>query len=217
MKVVFAHNVYNRFKALKNTIDAEIEIFPDSKISVAYNDTFINLFSEYKNVKFMGFGERPHKIGCVNGCILSIKQLLDADFDVLIFSHDDVSIVKSKLDVVNKHISSIMTNEYDVICRKPLKYVNNAEIFGGYYMMEVFYVSKNAAIKLFRDTTTLKDESEIPVLGTASPEVWLYQLINNGRLKINEIQFLLDENYNDNLANQMGFYHKNVGVRGWQD
>jgi hypothetical protein len=217
MKVAFAHNVFNRFKMLKETIEVERKIFPDSKISVACNGDFINIFNEFNDIQFTQFNERPHKIGCVNGCILSIQQLLSIDFDVLIFSHDDVYVVENNLNVIEKHIESIINGEFDVVCRKPLKYVNNTEVFGGYYMMEVFYVSKNTAVKLFTDIKTLKDEYEMPIFGTPSPEVWFYQLINGKELKINEIQFLLNENYNNNLMNQMGFYHKNAGIRGWRD
>ena len=55
MKVVFAHNVYNRYHTLKNTIDVERKFFPDSKISVAYNDVFVNLFSDYKNISDLSY------------------------------------------------------------------------------------------------------------------------------------------------------------------
>ena len=57
----------------------------------------------------------------------------------------------------------------------------------------------------------------MPIFGTPSPEVWLNKLISNNNLKVNEIEFHIDENYNNNLMNQMGFYHKNAGIRGWRD
>lgn len=218
MKIVFAHNVYNRFQTLKNTISAERNHFPDSKIAVAHNDTFKNIFTEFNDIQFIEFGEKPHKIGCVNGCILSIQQLMNTDFDVLIFSHDDVSIIN--INVVNKHIEDIISGKYDVICRKPLSYNGLTEIFGGYYMMETVYFSKNAVLKLFTDIKTLKDENEIPTPisgGSISPEVWFYKLINNKELKINEIRFDIHANYNDNLSQQMGYFHKNIGLRGWND
>lgn len=213
MKVVFAHNVYNRLKTLKETILVEKNIFPDASISVACNDMFINIFQEITNFSIVLFDEKPHKIGCVNGCILSIKKLLDTDFDVLIFSHDDVSINTEQLDVLMKNINYIESGEYDVICRKPIGWEK-------YYMMEVFYMSKKTALMLFENIDILKSEKEIPLdfRRSVSPEVWLYNLISNKNLNILEIEYINKlEIYNEQLKNQMGFNHKNAGLRGWND
>ena len=73
MKVVFAHNVYDRLKTLKDTIIIEKEFFPDANISVAQNGKRINIFQDINNFSVIYFNETPHKIGCVNGCIISIK------------------------------------------------------------------------------------------------------------------------------------------------
>lgn len=233
MKIVFAHNVYDRFLTLKTTIDIEKRLYPDSKISVAYNSDYLNRFNNQfifdNNIKFIHFNEKPHKIGCVNGCILSIQQLLNEEFDVLIFSHDDVYIVENNINIINKHIDSIINNEFDIISRKPLKYVNNVDIYGGYYYIETVYFSKKAAIELFSNIKTLNNENEIPVdmYNSISPEVWFYRLITNKGLKINEITFDISlalynntlnmDVYNNKLIEQMGYYHKNVGIRGWRD
>ena len=214
MKIVFAHNVYNRLKTLKDTISIEKNIFPDATISVASNNTFINIFQEFSNFSVVHFNQYEHKIGCVNGCILSIRELLKYDFDVLIFSHDDVRINEQYTNVVNSHINSIIENKFDCICRKPLNgYGNN------YYLMEIFYLSKEAAIKIFSELNTLKNESEIPldIKGSISPEVLLFQMINKHNIKINEVVYVHDDNYNETLGKTMGFYHVNAGERGWID
>jgi hypothetical protein len=215
MKIVFAHNVYNRFLTLKDTVQIEKKLFPDSKVSVAYNGDFVNVFGEFNDINFVKFNEKPHKIGCVNGCILSIQQLLKEDFDVLIFSHDDVSIVQTHIDVVNKHINSIISGDFDVVCRTP-----QVKVWGGYYMMEVFYISKKAAIDVFSNLSTLKNEHDIPldVWGKIAPETWLHNVLNGRGLKINVIEYELRlDTYNDQLIKLMGFYHKNAGLRGWKD
>jgi len=171
-------------------------------------------------ISFTHYGEDAHKIGALNGCILSIKKLLDYDFDVLIFSHDDVFINEHYFDVVKKHINSIVNNDYDVICRKPMNVVKSVDLFGGYYSFEVFYISKSAAIKLFSEHPTYKDEQEIPkdFRNIISPEVWFYQLIANKNLKINNIEFQVSVPYNNNLmGTQMGFYHKNADIRSWTE
>lgn len=217
MKIVFAHNVYNRLKTLRDTIFIEKKIFPEAEVCVAYNDVFINIFYDVTNFSVVKFNEKTHKIGCVNGCILSIQQLLAADFEVLVFSHDDVRINEYYIDVVNSNIEDIVTGKYDIICRKP----DNVELGDEYYMMEVFYISKNAAIKLFSDIKIFNDEKNISSdkRGSISPEVWLYNIFKNNNLKIKEMIFKndSDSNYNDLLGQQMGFYHLNIGKRGWKD
>lgn len=222
MKIVFAHNVYNRLKTLKDTILIEKKIFPDAHISVAENDSFINIFQDITNFSVIHFNEREHKIGCVNGCILSIKQLLSTEFDVLVFSHDDVRINEKYLDVVQGHINDIVSGRYDIICRMPEEYGDN------YYMMEVFFLSKKAAVEMFSNLNTLKNENEIPrdFITSISPEVWTYNLFKNSGLKINEIRFPIKirnleeskkRNYNLVLGENLGFHHLNAGHRGWID
>ncbi len=213
MNITFCHNVYNRLNTLKDTIIVEKNIYPNANISVAYNDRFINIFQNISNFSAIHFNEREHKIGCVNGCILSIKEMLNKDFDVLIFSHDDVRINMNYIDVFKSHIDNIISGKYDIICRK-------AENFGDYYMMECFYLSKKAAIDIFSDLKILKNENEIPVdyRGSYSPEVWLFHLFSNKNLKINEIKHINElNNYNKTLGLQLGFYHHRAGERGWKE
>lgn len=219
MNIVFAHNVYDRMYTLRDTILIEKQYFPEASVSVACNNTFVNIFQGINKFSVVHFNEREHKIGCVNGCILSIKQLLNIDFDVLIFSHDDVFINRYYFNVVEKHIKSIVDGEYDLICRKPLKYNGSVEIYGGYYIMEAFFMSKNAVIKVFTNAKTLNSDNDIPRLfNSPAPEVWFYDLVSNKELKINEIRYLHETNtYNKILGETIGFCHKNAGRRGWKD
>ena len=213
-KIVFAHNVYNRLKTLKDTILIEKKFFPDSHVSIASNDLFINIFQEITNLSIISFNEKPHKIGCVNGCILSIQQLLNEDFDVLIFSHDDVRINNNFNKVLNKNIEEIVNGDFDVICRIPEEYSNN------YYMMEVFFLSKKVVTKIFTDLQPIKDENKIPrdIHNSISPEVWLFNQLNGNGFNIKEIKFNLNiNNYNQILGEQMGYLHLNAGERGWKD
>ncbi len=220
MKTAFAHNVYDRFITLKNTVDIENRLFPDSDVSIACNSGLVlgGIFREYSNIRAVNFNEKPHKIGCVNGCILSIRQLLENDFDVLIFSHDDVSINEAYVDIVKQNINSVANGEFDAICRVP----ENRELGVQYYMMEVFFVSKKVAVDLFKNAGTFTDEKAIPKdkRGSISPEVWLFNQFNGRGLKIKENVFnneITNNNYNEILGHQMGYYHKNIGIRGWGD
>jgi hypothetical protein len=221
-KIVFAHNVHSRLKTLKETILIEKKYYPDAYVSIACNDIFVNIFQEITNFSATSFGEKPHKIGCVNGCILSIKQMLNIDFDVLVFSHDDVRMNEQCLEIVQGHINDIASGRYDIICRMPEEYGDN------YYMMEVFYMSKKAAVELFTNLMPLKDENLIPkdLNGSLSPEVWTYNLFTKSNLKINEIRFPLKihsveegkkRQYNLVLGKNLGYHHLNAGYRGWTD
>jgi hypothetical protein len=137
LKIAFCHNVYDRIKTLSNTIAVEKELFPDSIISVAYNNKAIenNIISNENIDEAVYFKQEVHKIGCVNGLILSIQQILDQDFDIAIFSHDDVYINKDYIDVFNKNINDIYNGYYDIICRSPEK-------LGNYVMMESIFFLK---------------------------------------------------------------------------
>jgi hypothetical protein len=222
MNITFCHNVYNRLNTLKDTISAEKNIYPDANISIAYNDRFVNIFQNITNFSAIHFNEREHKIGCVNGCILSIKEMLSKDFDVLIFSHDDVRINMNYIDVFKKHIEDITSGKYDIICRMPEEFGDN------YYMMECFYLSKKAAIDIFTDLSPIKNENEISLdlHQRISPEVWLYNLFVKQGLKINEIRFPIKvrsveesklREYNLVLGQNLGYYHLNAGKRGWKE
>ena len=215
MKVVFAHNVYNRLKTLKETILIEKNVFPESHISVACNDVFVNIFQEINKISVVSFNEKTHKIGCVNGLILSVQNLLNQDFDILIFSHDDVRINMEYLDVVKAHINDIITNKFDIICRKPIENWGN-----NYYLMEVIYMSKKAAVDVFSELKPLSNENQISkdIKDSISPEVYLFELLNNKNLKINEVKYNHETStYNDVLSKSMGYVHLNAGYRGWKD
>jgi len=215
MKISFAHNVQNRHITLRETIESELNYFPDSNIFVAYNDDKFNLnyFNDLK-IKFIRYVGNGHKVGCVNGCITSIKETLNDDSNVVIFSHDDVKINPKYIDVVKNNIQQIVNNDVDVICRQPHCYGKN------YYMMESFYINKIAAKKLFEAQRTFSNENELPVdmRFSPSPEVWLYNTINKYDVKIKQIIYEhSNNNYNKILAENLGFLHKNAGIRGWSD
>lgn len=218
MKIAFAHNVFNRFKTLNETIIAERNVFPDANVFIACN-SYINdmFFSQIKNSLVRYYIETPkHKIGCVNGLLLSCNLALQNDFDVLIFSHDDVRLNSKYLEVVMRNIGDILNNKYDIVFRNPESYGDE------YAMMEIVYMSRKAVELLFSNITLLKHESEIGYyLKTKSicPELWFYNKIKNTDLNLNIIKYAnLDLNtYNNKMLAQMGFEHLNAGIRGWSD
>jgi hypothetical protein len=230
--IVFAHNVYNRFDCLVDTIKAEKNFvathennLTSSHSVVAYNDVNPNSFVSEKideGVEYHPFPGITHKIGCVNGCITSIQNALQYyeknEFfvtkpNVIIFSHDDVRINPEYNQIVKDNIEMIISGEYDVIVRKP------ANIYGKeYYMMEVFYMSYSAAEKCFNGVQLFKNEDELPrdPRGSISPEVWLYRILNDKMLNILEIEYHHQlEGYNKTLGETLGYYHEMIGERGW--
>lgn len=216
MKISFAHNVQNRHKTLRETIEMEKKFFPDSKIYVAYNDDNFNIkyFDDLNNIKFIKYIGNGHKIGCVNGCITSIRESLNDDSDVIVFSHDDVKINPEYINVFHERVQELLNENVDIICRKPHSFGDN------YYMMEGFFIKKNVAKTKFEVQTLLNDDSELPVdiRNSPSPEVWLYDMLNETDGKINCMEYKHStNNYNKILAGNLGFFHKNAGLRGWHD
>jgi len=215
MNIGFAHNVHKRLQILKETILIEKELFPECYTSVAYNDLFINIFNEINNVEFTKFNDNTHKIGCTNGSVLSVKPLLDKPVDIIIFSHDDVKINKDYLSVLMNHIDNILNKNYDIVCRNPKNFYGS-----NYYMMVALIMSKEAAIKIFEKQETITKEEDLPrdFFTSLSPEVWLFNIINDKNLNIKVIPYENkndDHEYNKNLGEAMGYYHINAGKRGW--
>lgn len=218
MNIVFAHNVYTRFQTLYENIQMEKKLFPTSQSIVGYNaDNPADFLKEFSNVELIKFQGITHKIGCTNGCITTIQAAIKYEPDVIIFSHDDVRINPAYHNIVLSNIEKITSGKFDAICRKPLP----VEVYGQeYYMMEVFFLSKRGAIDAFKNRSIFIDENLIPKdkRGSVSPEVFLYQALHDKKLKIEELGYTHTiDNYNNTLASQLGFVHKNAGQRGWND
>lgn len=210
MRIAFAHNVYDRFKTLRETINVERSFFPESQESVACNSYVNNSFlTGQENINIKYFLKTPqHKIGCVNGMMISCNMALEKDFDVLIFSHDDVRLVPKHIDVVTNHINNVFLNKYDIAYRNP------QWIDIDYAMMEVVYMNRKAAEILFSNIKLLNNESEIGCYGgSISPESWFYERIKKTNLVSNAIKY----NNDKEIIFQMGYEHLNVGLRGWTD
>jgi hypothetical protein len=186
-------------------------MYPESESIVAYNDATPPIEME-KLAKYVFFKGKTHKIGCANGCIISIQEALKLNPDVIVFSHDDVFIEDQK--VFDKRVESIVKGEYDVICRMP-----GNELYGdNYYLMECFFMSGKAAKQCFGNLLLYSNENEIAkdLRGSISPEVFLYDALQHNNLKklIIEYEHKL-EGYNETLQSLMGFHHLNAGKRGW--
>jgi hypothetical protein len=217
MKVAFAHNVFDRFKTLKETINREREFFPDSDVFIACNSrNNDDFFKTIKNCYVKYYIETPeHKIGCVNGLLLACNIALEHDFDILIFSHDDVRINSKYFDIVMKNINDVL-NDFDIIYRNPISYGSE------YAMMEAVYMNRKAVEVLFSKKILLKNESEIGYyLKTMSicPELWFYRKIKNTNLRVSIIKYdyIYLNDYNIKMLLQIGFEHLNAGIRGWKD
>ncbi len=220
MNIVFAHNVYNRFRTLSNTIRNEKSIFPTSQSVIGYNvESPLNDLKIYNNIELLKFPGVTHKIGCTNGCIATIKAAITYNPDVIVFSHDDVYLnnYSQYVQVFIENAKLIASGQYDAICRKPLP----VETYGKeYYLMETFFLSKKGAEIAFGDLDLYTNEDAIPrdARGSISPEVFLYKALQNKGLKILEKGYEHKlENYNNTLSETMGFIHKNAGDRGWND
>jgi len=222
MKVAFAHNVYDRFKTLNETINVERKFFPEAEEFIACN-SYVNDISFYgqKNLQIKYFLETPeHKIGCVNGMLLSCNMALEKDFDILIFSHDDNRINPKYFDVVMNHINRIYNSEYDVVCRNP-NWLGNDIL-----MIETVYMNRKAVETLFSNIMLLKNESEIGNyvynkgnvrVNSVSPEHWFYLKIANSGLNTNIIKFGGNKRDDEEICRDIGFSHINNGIRGWKD
>lgn len=216
MKIAFAHNVQNRHKTLRETIEIERKYFPKSLIYVAYNEKEFNLnyFNDLDNIKFIYYNGDGHKIGCVNGCITSINEALKDDNEIIVFSHDDVKINFKYFNVFQENIKKIKNSEINIICRKPHSYGDN------YYMMEGFFIDKITAKNIFLNQNLYIIDDELPkdVRNSPSPEVWLYYLMMDKNISVKSIEYKHSiNNYNEILGKNLGFYHKNAGKRGWND
>lgn len=215
MKIVFCHNVYNRYNMLLKTIGLEKEFYPDSHSIVAYNDAPPpEGMKMFENVEFHYFRGITHKIGCTNGFIVSVREALKHNPDVVVFSHDDVFIHRQFQTIFNKRIESIAKGEYDIICRMP----GNGLYGNNYYLMECVFMSGKAAKQCFENMILYNNENEIArdLRGSLSPEVFLFNSLQHNNLKkqIFEYEHQL-EGYNDTLQNLMGVHHLNAGKRGW--
>jgi hypothetical protein len=220
MKIVFVHNVYNRPKTLLETIQKEIKHFPESEFVIAYNnDINIDTFKQQtfgSRVHPIYFTQRPHKIGCVNGFALGVKKALSLHPDVIIFSHDDVSISEDYIDVYKHNISLVGDGCYDIVCRSPkFNYGTN------YFMMEGIFMNGSFIKVIETVLNPIKEESQIPkdIRNSYSPEVFLFNCFNNKTTKILNHQYdnSSDTFYNKQLGEKMGMYHKNIGIRGWNE
>lgn len=214
--IIFAHNVYTRFKTLKDTIDIERSYFPDSKIFVACNsyrnDEFFNSIPKLEYCYYLEYPQ--HKIACTNGLIISLKLSLIHDFDIAIFSHDDVRINPEYYLVFEKHLNSVINNEFDLIYRHP-NWIEKE-----YSMFEAVIMNRKAVETIFKNLKLLTSEDEIPFHGfSKSPEHWFYNQLKDKDLKINVIEYSDKGNkeYNKIMGAGFGFEHLNAGLRGWND
>lgn len=214
MNVTFLHNVFDRHETLLETINKERELYPKSKVHIAYNYKELDMskLSTFDEIKFYYFSQSTHKIGCTNGFLLSIKESLIDNSKVYFFSHDDVSI--SNPNIFKDNIDLISSGKYDIICRKPIN------IYGDkYFMMEGVFMSRKVVEK-FSKINLLENETKIPkdIKGSHSPEVYLAELILNSNFKYKVFEFDHEsKEYNNTLSKTLGLHHKNIGKRGWKD
>jgi hypothetical protein len=182
--------------------------------SKSYEDS--NLSSNL-NIKSKYFPNTSHKLGCMNAFVLGVKETLHKEYDVIIFSHDDVYINESYIGVIQNNIKLTQSHPYNFIGRRPVVKGNYDTYGKSYIMMEVIYLNGNYVKKVFSKLNPLVSEEEIKrdKNNSPSPESHLYSLLDKEGLIINYDHKL--ENYNKTLGEVLGFYHKNLGERGWTE
>jgi hypothetical protein len=215
IKILFIHNVHTRYKTLLNNLELEKKHFPNSNSYVLYNQSDIdfNMFKHLSNVKFIFFNYPSHKLGCTNACTIGIQEAIKSNYDVIVFSHDDVMINGDYLSVVNQNIELIYSKKFDSIFRRPNSLYGNR-----YAMMEIFYISGDYADLKFRNSKLIENENDLPkdYRGSPSPEVFLYEALEGGNNKILNYEQELS-NYNTVLGELLGYTHKNYGIRNWKE
>jgi hypothetical protein len=219
MKLAFVHNVYNRYKTLEYNINLHSKYFPSADTYVMYNlksykDTTLH---SNLNIKSKYFPDTEHKLGCINGFILGVKETLNKKYDVIIFSHDDVYINESHINLIKDNITLTYSHPYNFIGRRPVTSGNYNTYGKETIMMESIYLNGNYVRKNFLKLKPLllKEEIKKDKRGGLSPECHLYSLLGENGLIIDYDHKLKD--YNKILGKTLGFYHKNIGERGWTD
>ena len=219
MKLAFLHNVYNRYPTLEYNVNLHSKYFPSADTYIMYNlksyeDTALYLDPKIKS-KY--FSNTEHKLGCMNGFIFGIKETLNKEYDVVIFSHDDVYINEPYIDVIQDKIQLIYSNSYSFIGRRPLTDGHHNTYGKDYLMMESLYLNGNYTKESFPHLKPLTSEKEMKKdkRNNISPESHLHFLLDSNGLIINYDHKL--EDYNKTLGETLGFYHKNAGARGWND
>ena len=219
IRLAFVHNVYNRYKTLEYNINLHTKYFPKADTYVMYNlesyeDTI--LYSN-QNIKSKYFPNTEHKLGCMNGFILGVKETLYKEYDVVIFSHDDVYINEPYIDVIQNNIKLINSHPYNFIARRPVIDESYDTYGENYLMMEVIYLNGNYVKDISPQLNPLISNAEMKRdnRNSLSPESHLYSLLNTEGLIIDYDHKL--EGYNEILGETLGFYHKNIGIRGWND
>jgi len=214
---------------LEKNIKLEKLYFPESKTIIGYNDKFpTEIAKQNITTSIFPFHGKTHKIGCTNAVISTLKEAYTYNPSCVIFSHDDVLINMNYDHVVRENIKKI-ENGYDVVIRKP-----NDCFEDTYYLMDVFYLSKNAIEKIFLNYNVFLNENDIPRTNdgnSVSPEVWLFKMLNSVDLNKNVIDYshvtnkdgeVMNDNskvieqYNQLLGEQMGYVHIKYGERGWK-
>ena len=217
MELIFAHNVHKRYKPLFHTIETSHKYFPNSKVCVAGDgDDFSHINND--KIKFEKYGPtQGHKVGCVNSPIHSLKMCLEYDFDVVSFSHDDVSI--GNIDMVKRDLQMIESG-YDFIGRRHIGQRNHTD---GYYankyiMIENYYMTRRMVESVFKDVELFPiNENLLP------KDAFSYGNSPSCELKFGEIllhekhiedykYYFYDFEHNyPNKENEMGWIHTSEG------
>lgn len=221
MKVFFAHNSHNRPKTLINTVNIEKKYFSESEffLSVTKNGTITNeVIGSIEKVTILPTDGNTWQLGCVNCFYSSVSKICENyDDGIIIFSHDDVYL--KNYDIVRGNIDVMIKNDLSYIVRRPDNFYG-----GNYFMMEALYLNIKHVKKVFTPHSSflINSESLIPkdIRNYHSAEVWLYEKLSglqNG-LIIDYLHFNNTlENINNNLTENLGYEHINLGQNGWKE
>jgi len=221
MNIIFAHNSHNRPNTLKKTIEVEKTYFPNSEyyISITENGNISESdFNDIENLKIIKTFGNTWQLGCVN-CFYSVLSKISEEHSdgIIIFSHDDVYM--KNYDVVEKTITKMLNDDISFIVRRPQAFFGE-----NYFMMEVVYLRLSHVKEFFTpfNCGLLLTENEITkdINGAISAEAWLYSKINNAKNGV-VIDYQHNgntyEGINNNLINNLGYEHINLGLNGWKE
>jgi len=166
----FAHNVIDKaknIKQLKDTIAKNREFFPDAPAYIAFfsNDKEYKLdLSSLENVKTRYGGPNTgHKAGCFNGMFTAMHLAFDdsKDGDIVIFSHEDVSI--QRIDLLQPYLKKLQDGAYSIIVRKPA-WIDEST----YIMFDTLLIRIGDDTRgMFNSMQWLNNEKELPFFGSS--------------------------------------------------
>jgi hypothetical protein len=205
-QLTFTHNAWKREKTLNNTINVELNYFPNCLHHIAYNDKKPTVPNSASLSEFIT--RKNHKLDAMNGCIHAIKGGLEKPSEIIIFSHDDVYL--KDIDLFNTALALIF-KDHDFIGRRI--YGECGNLTNPYIMLESFIIKKSLLKILVSNIPEVHSIEDLPkdLRGSPAPEIFFGNYIL--RYSKNPYFFEKDQNVM-NIPDSLGYQH-HIKPRGW--